>query len=257
MCLVVIAHRVHPELPLIVAGNRDEFHLRPASDADWWHDNPDILGGRDLEAGGTWLGIHRSGRFATVTNYRDADQPSARYRSRGGLITDFLETDSDPLEHVTSIDGDSYAGFNLLAAASGRLVYASNRGAGTRELKPGIYAVANATLDTPWPKVERCRATLTALIRGDDVGEQSLFDMLADRTRAPMTDIVDADTGMAPERARALSAPFVVMPDYGTRCSSVVLIEQSGRCRLAERRFSADGEETGRSEHVFDVVNTR
>ena len=165
MCLLAVAHQVHPEYPLIVAGNRDEFHGRPASAAAWWDDRPAILGGRDLEAGGTWLGVHRSGRFATVTNYRDADTPSGDLVSRGGLVTGFLESEEDPFKMVDSIDGERYAGFNLLGVADGRLVYRSNRGAGSRELPPGIYAVANATLDTPWPKVERIKAALKQLVR--------------------------------------------------------------------------------------------
>ena len=120
MCLVVIAHRAHPALPLIVAGNRDEFHGRPASAADWWPDRKNVLAGRDLEAGGTWLGIDRRGRFATVTNYRDADHPPPGLESRGHLVTDFLAAGDDPLGFVTALDGDRYAGFNLLGVADGR-----------------------------------------------------------------------------------------------------------------------------------------
>jgi len=252
VCLVVVAHRVHPDLPLIVAGNRDEFHGRPASEAGWWPDHDAILGGRDLEAGGTWLAVHRSGRFATVTNYRDADQTSPALESRGHLITDFLETDANPLDFMRAIDGERYAGFNLLGAASGRLAYRSNRGAGTRELDRGIYAVANATLDTPWPKVERVRATLGDLIDADDINEASLLGMLADRTKASAVEIGGDMASLPPERAEALSAPFVVMPDYGTRCSTVLIRERGGRIRFTEQRFDPDGTITGRSDFEFE-----
>lgn len=252
MCLLVVAHRVHPELPLIVAGNRDEFHGRPASPAAWWNDKPDILGGRDLEAGGTWLGLHRAGRFATVTNYRDADQPSRRFVSRGGLVTGFLESDIDPLEFIDSIDGEDYAGFNLLGVADGRLVYCSNRGAGSRELSPGIYAVANATLDTPWPKVERIKSALDALIREDAVDASALLAMLADRTRAPVDTSEESYADLPAERLAALSAPFVVMPEYGTRCSTVVLADADGRFTFVERRFDAAGDVTGQSDYTIE-----
>ncbi len=242
---------MHPTLPLIVAGNRDEFHARPTRDAHWWPDKPDILAGRDLTAGGTWLGLHRSGRFATVTNYRDADQPSAKLESRGHLITGFLEGRLDPLAHLESVDGDRYAGFNLLVADGDRFAYQSNRGAGVRELPPGIYAVANATLDTPWPKVARIKAALQALIDDDRVNETSLLDMLDDREPARATEI---DAGDLPfKRARALSAPFVVMPDYGTRSSTVVVRDDTGRVRISEKRFGADGATNGRSDFSFET----
>ena len=234
---------------MIVAGNRDEFHARPTADADWWQDRPEILGGRDLEAGGTWLGVHTNGRFATVTNFRDADRPPPGLESRGHLITGFLETDSAPLEFVEQLDGERYAGFNLLAADGDTLAYRSNRGAGSRELPPGIYAVANASLDTPWVKVERSKAKLQALIDAGDVSEASLLELLADREPGNV-DVFDTG-GMPADRAAALSAPFVVMPEYGTRCSTVVLRDASGATRFIERRFLASGEESGES--AFDV----
>ena len=132
MCLLIIAVRQHPGLPLIVAGNRDEFHARPTQDAHWWPDNPAILGGRDLQAGGTWLAVKRDGRFAAVTNFRDARKPRATLRSRGHLITEFLDADASPLDHLHSIDGEQYAGFNLLVADPGSAAYLSNRGAAMR-----------------------------------------------------------------------------------------------------------------------------
>ncbi len=254
MCLLVVAYRVHPELPLIVAGNRDEFHGRPASEADWWTDRPDILGGRDLEAGGTWLGVHRSGRIATVTNYRDADRPSGQFVSRGGLVTGFLESNEDPFDYVDAIDGDRYAGFNLLGFAGGRLVYRSNRGAGSRELRPGIYAVANATLDTPWLKVERVKVAIDKLVRDDAVSVSALLDMLGDRTRAPVESGQEAYADLPAERLQALSAPFVVMPEYGTRCSTAVLIDGKGRLSFAERRFDSAGQRTGQSDYAVTIA---
>lgn len=251
MCLVLVAHKVHPRLPLIVAANRDEFHARPAQKMHWWVESPDILAGRDLQGGGTWLGIRRNGRFATVTNYRDAVPPSGRRPSRGELITGFLDDTVSPLDYVRSVDATRYAGFNLLVADRNRLAYLSNRDGASGELPPGIYGVANATLDTPWPKVERTRAALDEIIREDDVNETRLMRLLDDRRRASVNELDTA--GLPFEKAHAFSAPFIVLPDYGTRCSTVVIRNDDGQVRVAERRFSPDGRSTGQSDFTFQV----
>jgi uncharacterized protein with NRDE domain len=253
MCLVLVAHRVHPGLPLIVAANRDEFHARPAQKMHWWVEKPDIIAGRDLQAGGTWLGVHRSGRFAAVTNFRDAVPPSGRRLSRGHLVTAFLESDRSPLDFVRSIDGRRYAGFNLLVADLEELAYLSNRDGASGELSPGIYGVANATLDTPWPKVEGTKAELARLIATGDVNETELLRLLDDRRRAPARDV---HSGRLPfEKAHALSAPFIVLPDYGTRCSTVLTRDLENRVRISERRFSPDGRSTGQSDFNIQLVS--
>jgi uncharacterized protein with NRDE domain len=252
MCLVLLAHRVHPGLPLIVAANRDEFHARPAQKMHWWVEKPDIIAGRDLQAGGTWLGVHKSGRFATVTNFRDALPPSGRRSSRGHLVTEFLESDRSPLDFVRSIDGGRYAGFNLLVADREELAYLSNRDGASGELPPGIYGVANATLDTPWPKVERTKAELERLIANANVNESELLRLLEDRRPAPARDV---ESGRLPfEKAHALSAPFIVLPDYGTRCTTVLTRDTEGRVRISERRFSPDGRSTGQSDFNFQLA---
>ncbi len=251
MCLIAVAVDMHPQWPLIIAGNRDEFHDRPASDAAWWPDYPDILGGRDLEAGGTWLAVSRHGRFAAVTNFRDADHRPANLRSRGHLVTDFLQTSVAPVEHVEGVHREAYAGFNLLAAACGQLVYLSNRGGGCEALPRGIYGLSNATLDTPWTKVRRTRERLEALIDADNVNEASLMRVLDDRERAPAAEIDAAD--MAFPLAHALSAPFIVQPEYGTRCSTVVTFGSDGGVHFAERRFDRAGRRTGESRYTFTI----
>ena len=251
MCLLVIAHGVSAELPLVLAGNRDEFHGRPTQDAHWWPDKPSILGGRDEQAGGTWLAVHRDGRFATVTNFRDAVPPSSKLRSRGHLITEFLDGDLPPAAYLEKIDGERYAGFNLLVGDRKQLAYLSNRGAGLLVLPPGIYGVANATLDTPWSKVERSKAALKTLLDGGRANETHLLNMLGDREKANVHEI---DAGDLPfERAHALSAPFIVQPDYGTRCSTVLLRDKEQRMRFTEVRYGADGVSSGRSDYRFDA----
>lgn len=251
MCLVVIAYRVSPDYPLIVAANRDEFHARPAESAYWWADKPDVLGGRDLQAGGTWLAVQRKGRFATVTNFRDAVKPSGKLLSRGHLITDFLDSDLSAIDFLQTIQGERYSGFNLLVADGETLAYLSNRGGDSRSLSPGIYAVANESLDTPWPKVLRSKSALQKLVDAKAVNETELLRLLDDRRKAKSTDV---DTqGLPFEKAHALTAPFIVLPDYGTRCSTVLLRDSTGRIRLVEKRFSADGVSTGSNEFSFDV----
>jgi uncharacterized protein with NRDE domain len=250
MCLLVFALHTHPRLPLIVAGNRDEFHERPTQAAHWWADNRDIVGGRDLLAGGTWLAVHRSGRFAAVTNHRDAHRERAGLRSRGELVTGFLNADTGVIEYLDSIDRDTYGGFNLLVADRRSAAYLSNRGAGLRELPPGIYGLSNATLDDPWTKVTRSKSKLATLIGKENVNETSLLQILADRNRASAGEV--QTNGLAFAMAHALTAPFIVHPEYGTRCSTVVTIDENGSVRFVERRFDPDGRSSGESRYVFD-----
>jgi uncharacterized protein with NRDE domain len=251
MCLVVAAFGLHANYPLIVAGNRDEFHARPAAPAHWWQDHPDVLGGRDLEAGGTWLGIHRSGRFATVTNCRDAAPRDPAMRSRGHLVTAFLQSQLAPLDFLTTIDADAYAGFNLLVSDGREHAFYSNRDAGPIGLEPGIYGLSNATLDTPWTKVERSKASLRALLdAGNPTGEE-LLRVLANRERGPVAEV--SSESLPFETAHAITAPFIVLPDYGTRCSTIVRAGADGFWEFLERRFDALGTSTGESRFSVEM----
>ena len=249
MCLVIIAWQQHSDYPLIVAGNRDEFHTRPTREVHWWPDRPDIIGGRDLQAAGTWLAMHRSGRFATVTNFRDAVPPLPKMRSRGHLVTDFLEGVDDPATFLDRIDGAAYAGFNLLLSDGKSLAWRSNHGDGTHILEPGIYGLSNALLDSPWHKVERSKAAMRQLLEENKINETELLRLLDDRAKAPSSEI---DSDWLPfEKAHAISAPFIVLPDYGTRSSSTVLRSADGVWRFHERRFRADGKTSGESSFTF------
>lgn len=249
MCLVVLAWQQHTDFPLIVAGNRDEFHARPTKEAHWWPDQPDIAGGRDLQAGGTWLALHRNGRFATVTNFRDAVVPSSRSRSRGHLVTEFLMGNQEPLDYLGSIDGNAYAGFNLLVFDGASLAWYSNRGDGPKVLAPGIYGLSNALLDSPWHKVVRSKAKLDNLILENRINETELLRLLNDYEKAPV-DQVESDH-LPFEKAHSISAPFIVLPDYGTRSSSVAIVDSTGQWRFRERRFDAGGKSTGESTFAF------
>lgn len=252
MCLVIVAWRQHSGFPLIVAANRDEFHARPTREAHWWPDQPDIVGGRDLQAAGTWLALHRDGRFAAVTNYRDAVPPSPKKRSRGHLVTDFLLGSNEPLAYLNSIDGSAYAGFNLLLSDGETLAWHSNRaniGESARILPPGIYGLSNALLDSPWHKVERSKAIMKQLLDEDKVNATELLRLLDDRDKAPASTIVSDELPF--EKAHAISAPFIVLPDYGTRSSSTVLHAADGAWHFHERRFNAEGRISGDASFVF------
>lgn len=248
MCLVLVAWRQDDMLPLIVAGNRDEFHARLTEPLHWWSDKPQVLAGRDLEAGGTWLAVGRNGRFATVTNFRDADLPQARFRSRGELVTGFVEGDAGPLDYLQSIDGSRYAGFNLLVSDGKSLAYGSNRDGRPRELAPGLYGVANGGLDDPWHKTlvskQRMRRALAA---GADV--DSLLALLDDREPGPVDDVSAAVPGST--GAHSLTAPFIVLPEYGTRSSTAVLLSGNGQIEITERRFGRDGTRSGETRETF------
>jgi uncharacterized protein with NRDE domain len=251
MCLLVLAWKLHPRYRLILAGNRDEFHDRPAAPLNWWQDDPRILAGRDLKANGTWLGVARSGRFGVVTNFRDLQAPVEGAPSRGSLVPRFLTGATSPKEFLDDLRGAAgrFSGFNLLVGGSRALYYFSNRETSPRALPPGIYGISNHALDTPWPKVERTRARFETLLREPDVSAEALFAMLADRTPAP--DDALPSTGLPLEWERIVSAPFILNERYGTRCSSVLLVERTGRTILQERRFDPSGVQTGTTRFEF------
>ncbi len=237
------------EYPLILAGNRDEFHARPSAAADWWDDQPDIVGGRDLEAGGSWLALHRGGRFATVTNHRDAERPRPGLRSRGHLVSGFLQSKLAPRDYLASIDGSDYAGFNLITGDGIDVAYLSNRDGGLHDLGPGVYGLSNAVLDAPWDKVERSKQGLESLLERNAVFEKTLLELLGDR-KPGRADAAES-TRLGEAAATAITAPFIVLPEYGTRCSTVVTMDDKSRWRLLERRFDADGEVSGESRFSF------
>ncbi len=250
MCLIVLAWKAHPDYHLIVAANRDEFHARPTKTAHWWPDHPDILAGRDLQAGGTWLGLSRSGRFAAVTNYRER-QRSNYPRTRGELVREFLATNISPPVYSNSLAGEQYSGFSLLTSTADELAYTSNRGDRTVVLEPGIYGLSNASLDTPWTKLQRTKNELQALLDRRRVNSTQLLQLLDDRTPAPVSEVQSDDLPF--ELARSLSATFIVRPEYGTRCSSVILLGNDGRVQFTERSFDNTGAVTGNEQIAFQA----
>ena len=252
MCLVTLAFRHHPRYPLIVVANRDEFYDRPTQSAEFWSDSPDILAGRDLEAGGTWFGVDRKGNWATVTNTRGGGYYADK--SRGGLPTGFLLSTDKSEDYFDAVvdEGELYSGFNLLGGSAHELLYCTNARGGTQHLNPGIYTLSNDALDTPWPKSELARARLEAMIEGDELDSEALLAVLGSRKTFP--DHLLPDTGLGIEMERSLSSPFIVGPSYGTRCTTVLLIDQQGNIEFIEQSF-AQGKPLGkRREYQFSVV---
>jgi uncharacterized protein with NRDE domain len=249
MCLALVALDAHPRLPLVIAANRDEFHARLAAPAHWWPDG--TLAGVDLEAGGTWFGVTRPGRWALVTNYREGIPRDPRAPSRGGLVTRALAERTAPLACAAqlAIDGTRYHGYNLLLGESGTAAYTSNRASGALALGPGIHGLSNHLLDTPWPKVVRAKQRLAACLAPDAVDIESLFALLSDRTQAEPAAL--PATGIAPEWERLLSSAFIVDARYGTRCSTVLVVAGDGTARFVERNFDPEGRLTAEAAHSF------
>ena len=193
MCLVVFAWQAHPQYRLILAANRDEFHRRPTQSAHWWLDNESFLAGRDLQAGGTWLAMSKSGRFATVTNFHEGQKNKARFESRGTLVSSFVAGSQSPSEFASSIVMRDYAGFSLLLSDGESMLYLSNRDDLQTNLEPQIYGLSNASLDTPWPKVVRTKANLTSLIENNAINETELTQLLSDQTLTAIDNVVSED----------------------------------------------------------------
>lgn len=259
MCLIAFAWDAHPAFRLVVAANRDELYARPTAPADWWADAPDVLAGRDLREGGTWMGITRGGRFAAVTNFRDPGLAQlANAPSRGALVADFLRGSADAEAYARGLAGRAaaYNGFNLLVGDDGGLFYLSNRAEGVRRLEPGVYGLSNHLLDTPWPKVVRARAAMAdALRRVDGVvadgWDAGLWEMLADRVLA--ADDALPDTGVGMERERLLSPPFIHGDVYGTRASTVLTLSRDGAARFVERSVRSGEAGWTEARHAFRV----
>ena len=241
MCLILFNFKAHPRYRLILAANRDEFYARPTETAGFWADAPLILAGRDAVHGGTWLGITKTGRFAAVTNYRDP-QWAAGIKSRGDLTANFLKSGESPENYLREIERskNDYSGFNLLVGdfskGANELFYYSNRGAKIEKVSAGIHGLSNALLDTNWHKVENGKARLTEIL-GDSakIRAGQLFEMLADRRAASDEEL--PETGVGIERERVLSSAYIAVENYGTRLSSVLLIDETGEVVFTEKTY--------------------
>ena len=266
MCLLVFSLRTHAEYPFIFAGNRDEFHGRPADPAHFWPDTADLLAGRDLQAGGTWLGVTRTGRFATVTNYREPGERLPDARSRGELVVDYLTCSASAEDFLVSLQerAQEYSGFNLILGTPGAMYYYSNRGAGEigsvthlgtagsiHLLDDGVYGLSNDQLDTPWPKVRRAKSLFHRAIGEHGAEPEALLDILSDSRRADDGSL--PSTGVSLEWERALSSIFIQGEEYGTRASTVVTIDHKGRVTFVERSTGPGGRPLGVERYGFQI----
>lgn len=246
MCLITFAWQVHPDFPLLLAANRDEFHARPSRAARFWPETPAVLAGRDLAAGGTWLGLSRQGRFAALTNYREPQAPAGQY-SRGLLVSAFLQGHQSPWDYARHVHAQAahYGGFNLLLGDSHELLIVSNRGMAPTRLSPGLYGLSNHLLDSPWPKVEKAKQALRASLDNPQTG--ALLSLLRDETQPPAVALPDTGVGAAMEQ---LLAPlFIRSPLYGTRASTVLRLGTQ-HADFVEQVF-VHGEEGERAQFRF------
>lgn len=242
MCLILIALNRHPRYPLVLAANRDEYFDRPTREADYWEDAPHVLGGRDLKAGGSWLGVDKRGRLAAVTNLREPPLTRTGLASRGGLVADFLKSTVQPEDYLDGVvqRRHRYDGYNLLVGNGTKLFFHNSRHAGYRQLDDGVHAVSNGDLDAGWPKIVRGGTALSALLEsGSEPEPEALFTILGDTTVAADEEL--PDTGIGRDLERGLSPVFVRMNGYGTRCSTVVFLDAHRSLTFYERSFGEDG----------------
>jgi uncharacterized protein with NRDE domain len=245
MCLIVFAWRPGHAQPLIVAANRDEFYARPSLPLAQWPQSPHVHAGRDLEAGGTWLGIGANGRFAALTNIRDPHQPPSR-KSRGELVAGFLTGDLSIDDYLSDVVRRSveYAGFNLLIGNTHELWHFNSRESEAVILPAGVYGLSNAGLDTPWPKLIKARAALEEVL--GDPQPQALLALLSDSQTAPFTELPDTGVGLATEAL--LSSVFIASQSYGTRASTALIVQADGTRLMVERSFGPYGGHLGEVE---------
>lgn len=237
MCLIVFANNLHPKFKLIFAANRDEFYNRPSEQADYWTEHPDLLAGKDLQAGGTWMGITKQGRFAAITNFRDLKNLKPDAPSRGYLTLDFLLSDISPEKYYMKLKPslNEYNGFNLLVGTIDELFYFSNMSDGLKKIEAGIHGISNAVLDTPWPKVEKSKRHLQSLIQQENINAWEVIAILKDTSIAKDEDLPDTGVGLGLERM--LSPVFIKSENYGTRCSSVVMVDSDNNVKFVEKFF--------------------
>jgi len=252
MCLIALAWQSHPDYSLVVAANRDEWRERPTEASAWWKDHPEILAGRDLRAGGTWMGVTKGGRFAAVTNFRDPSDKRTTALSRGNLVADYLLSDANPRDYLASLvpRAPQFNGFNLIVGDGKSLAYFGSRELKVREIERGVHGLSNHLLDEPWPKVTRARNAMEDALRKPKPAPR-LFDLLSDRNVASDGELPDTGVGIAWERR--LAPALITGEEYGTRSSTVLTIARDGQVAWEERTKDPAGGDTAIREFAFRV----
>lgn len=239
MCLIVFAYKVHPDYPLILATNRDEFYARPSREADFWTNEnlPYLLAGKDMKAGGTWMGLHKDGRWGAVTNYRDPSIQKTNPPSRGELVLQYLRQQEYAMEFLQQVTkkAEDYSGFNMLLWDETDFVHYSNQSKVVNRIKPGIHGLSNALLNTGWPKVQLAKNELDSIIQKKEIPRERLFELLLNEQKAPDDKL--PVTGIPRHLEKAVSSVFIQTEQYGTRSSSVLLVDNNGQIDFTERAF--------------------
>ncbi len=253
MCLITFAWDTDPDYKLILAANRDEFYNRPSTKAGFWEDAPGILAGRDLKAGGTWLGLTKTGKFSAITNYRNPFKVKENAPTRGLLPLSYLKGTTGPLGYLKALKDESwqYNGFNLLVGTIDAMYHYSNVEDKINPLKPGIYGLSNALLNTKWPKVEKAKERLKQTIEAD-WDSQVILDMMYDLEKAKDSDL--PKTGVTLKWERELSPMFIKTPHYGTCNTSVLLLKRNGHMKFVERSYSPLSGIIKEQKYEFDVL---
>ncbi len=254
MCLILFSYKTHPRYKLIIAANRDEFYARATKPADHWEDHPEVMAGRDMEAMGTWMGMNqKSGNLAMLTNYRDLSNLKSGAPSRGALVSDFLINDSFPEKYYEALSPtlSEYNGFNLVLGSADSLSYFSSEFRGLKPLSPGVYGLSNALMNSPWPKVQRGKLKLEAITEESHFEVEHLFEAMYDDELSEDKNL--PDTGVGLEKERMLSPMFIKSPEYGSRCTTVILVDQQDKVLYAERTYDTDDFSHSTKYHKFKI----
>jgi uncharacterized protein with NRDE domain len=253
MCLIFLSFNQHPDYPLIIAANRDEFYDRPASSMGLWPEYPNILAGKDLTGGGTWLGVTKSGHFAMLTNYRDMANLKANAPTRGKLVLDYLAGEFDPSNYLLAIDASSslYNGYNIILGTLNDPWYYSNQNHELFRLGTGLYGLSNALMDTKWPKVTVGKAKFKKIIEEETLDIEALFSFMYDKTLAPDNQL--PDTGIGYEKEKLLSSMFIELPGYGTRNTTVLVKDKNDNVQIIERTYSHIDDSTSELKFEFSI----
>lgn len=241
MCIIAFAYQSHPTYPLILIGNRDEFYSRPTQRMHWWDE--ELLAGKDLTAGGTWLGVTKAGKLATLTNYRDIPGIKSEAKSRGELPINYLKGGMDPHSFLIEVSGKSeeYNGFNLLLWENHQMFHFSNYEGKINEIAPGIHTLSNALLDTPWFKTEKLHAAFQQCVNNERIKEDMLFNTLLDQVQSPDERL--PQTGLPLRREKDISSVFIKTVDYGTCSSTMVLVDHKNEITVVERSYNSHNQE--------------
>lgn len=254
MCLILFSYKSHPKYKLVVAANRDEFYVRATQPAHFWEEDARVLAGKDLEAGGTWMGVAKTGRLSMLTNFRDPHNIKANAPSRGQLVLDYLKGSVNGGEYLEKIakNGGAYNGFNLVTGTFDDLHYYGNYQNRVLKIPPGIHGLSNALLNTDWPKTVKGKSKLAQMMKNSDLPPEQLFDILYDDIKAPDREL--PNTGVSKEKESMLSPMFIKSPDYGSRCSTVIMVDHDNHVQFLERTYDTTTFEFFDKTFEFDAV---